>query len=358
MGPDALFFEVVTLFKVLHKICHLSFGPPLLSLLRPALYDCWTALLHDMGLYIYIYMQNRQPFFLRRSGFTKFEGLGPFLVYHFSWGKMTNKKANLVNLGGVGWGVWNWRWIYTCPTKMASLNDNHHNNLNQNTSTNTTINKHNNQQHNKNQHDTYIQPYLHTTTETTRLAEQPQQPEPKTQQESKQPEQQPQQWIATSTPATRTTTTSLNHHFSLQEKIGRIFLSRENFASEGYFPLKIAFPFPQKGQFSDEMKGLRKIWLSPARDNLPQAMFFASKDVMGNTNTTTRNTRTTNTMPTYKHIYTYNHSNQISQATTKIWSLNTARTEKKKRTPPPPKENHLGNFPGLKEKLSRPVVDT
>ena len=29
-----------------------------------------------------------------------------------------------------------------------------------------------------------------------------------------------------------------------------------------------------------------------------------------------------------------------------------------KRTRPPPKENLLGNFSGLKEKLSRPVVDT
>ena len=37
----------------------------------------------------------------------------------------------------------------------------------------------------------------------------------------------------------------------------------------------------------------------------------------------------------------------------------TNRTEKrKKRTQPPPKENHLENFSGLKEKLSRPVVDT
>ena len=32
--------------------------------------------------------------------------------------------------------------------------------------------------------------------------------------------------------------------------------------------------------------------------------------------------------------------------------------EKKKRTLPPPKENHLENFSGLKEKLSRPAVDT
>ena len=31
---------------------------------------------------------------------------------------------------------------------------------------------------------------------------------------------------------------------------------------------------------------------------------------------------------------------------------------RKKRTLPPPKENLLGNFSGLKEKLSRPVVDT
>ena len=33
-------------------------------------------------------------------------------------------------------------------------------------------------------------------------------------------------------------------------------------------------------------------------------------------------------------------------------------SEKKKRTQPPPKENILENFSGLKEKLSRPVVDT
>ena len=32
--------------------------------------------------------------------------------------------------------------------------------------------------------------------------------------------------------------------------------------------------------------------------------------------------------------------------------------EEKKRTQPPPKENLLENFSGLKEKLSRPVVDT
>ena len=31
---------------------------------------------------------------------------------------------------------------------------------------------------------------------------------------------------------------------------------------------------------------------------------------------------------------------------------------RKKRTRPPLKENHLGNFSGRKEKLSRPVVDT
>ena len=31
---------------------------------------------------------------------------------------------------------------------------------------------------------------------------------------------------------------------------------------------------------------------------------------------------------------------------------------RKKRTRPPPKDNLLGNFFGLKEKLSRPVVDT
>ena len=32
--------------------------------------------------------------------------------------------------------------------------------------------------------------------------------------------------------------------------------------------------------------------------------------------------------------------------------------EKKKRARPPPKENRLEIFSGLKEKLSRPVVDT
>ena len=35
-----------------------------------------------------------------------------------------------------------------------------------------------------------------------------------------------------------------------------------------------------------------------------------------------------------------------------------ARREEKKRTLPPPKENILENFSDLKEKLSRPVVDT
>ena len=34
------------------------------------------------------------------------------------------------------------------------------------------------------------------------------------------------------------------------------------------------------------------------------------------------------------------------------------RFEEKKSTRPPPKENPLGYFSGLKEKLSRPVVDT
>ena len=77
---------------------------------------------------------------------------------------------------------------------------------------------------------------------------------------------------------------------------GKIFPPRENWAnfpSEGefslwgiIFPWKIAFPFPRSGLFSHEMKGLRKrsfcslrenLWLSPARENLPQAIFFPQK---------------------------------------------------------------------------------
>ena len=38
--------------------------------------------------------------------------------------------------------------------------------------------------------------------------------------------------------------------------------------------------------------------------------------------------------------------------------VRTVLQRRKKRTQPPPKENLLENFSGLKEKLSRPVVDT
>ena len=73
----------------------------------------------------------------------------------------------------------------------------------------------------------------------------------------------------------------LGGKFSLREKI---FPLRDN------FPWKIAFPFPWNALFSQEMKGLGKrnfyglrenFWHSPARENLPQAIFFASKDVWG-----------------------------------------------------------------------------
>ena len=59
---------------------------------------------------------------------------------------------------------------------------------------------------------------------------------------------------------------------SLQGKIGRIFLQREKFPSEGSFSLENSFPLPRNGLFSHEMKGLRKrsfydlresLWFSP-----------------------------------------------------------------------------------------------
>ena len=65
---------------------------------------------------------------------------------------------------------------------------------------------------------------------------------------------------------------------------GKIFPLRDN------FPLKIAFPFPQNGQFSHEMKVLRKrsfLWLEgkfmtfPREGKFTSSLFVASKDVMG-----------------------------------------------------------------------------
>ena len=47
-------------------------------------------------------------------------------------------------------------------------------------------------------------------------------------------------------------------------KIGR----RKFFPLKDNFPLRIAFPFPQNGQFSHEMKGLRKRSFYGLRDNL------------------------------------------------------------------------------------------
>ena len=78
----------------------------------------------------------------------------------------------------------------------------------------------------------------------------------------------------------------LRQNFPSKRKLGEFSLKGKIFPLRDNFPLKIAFPFPPNGQFSHEMKGLRKrsfyglresLWLSPARENLPQAIFLPQK---------------------------------------------------------------------------------
>ena len=50
----------------------------------------------------------------------------------------------------------------------------------------------------------------------------------------------------------------LGQHFPSKRKLGELSLRGKIFPLRDNFPLRIAFPFPQNGQFSHEMKGLRK----------------------------------------------------------------------------------------------------
>ena len=50
----------------------------------------------------------------------------------------------------------------------------------------------------------------------------------------------------------------LRQNFPFKGKLGEFPLRAKSFTLRDNFPLRIAFPFPQSGQFSHEMKGLRK----------------------------------------------------------------------------------------------------
>ena len=68
---------------------------------------------------------------------------------------------------------------------------------------------------------------------------------------------------------------------------GKIIPQREDFPSEGQFSLEISFPFPSKWPVFPWNEGFEKmeflwlvgenLWLSPARENLPQAIFLPQK---------------------------------------------------------------------------------
>ena len=57
-------------------------------------------------------------------------------------------------------------------------------------------------------------------------------------------------------------------------RLGEVSLRGKIFRLKDNFPLKMAFPFPQNGLCSQEMKGLgKKGVFMPARENLPQGIF-------------------------------------------------------------------------------------
>ena len=82
----------------------------------------------------------------------------------------------------------------------------------------------------------------------------------------------------------------LRRNVPFKGKLGEFSLWGKIFPLKDYFPLKIAslslemanFPVKWRVWEKGVFYGLgENLWLSPARENLPQAIFFASKDVMG-----------------------------------------------------------------------------